>query len=96
MALCSIGRTFCTANCATPECPVRLTAEVHEAAVRWWAPTMSTRPAPISCADLSHRCPDCEPAGLGSRPDATPLPITSTQAAATAGALPRKPETRRD
>ncbi|MEH3098840.1 hypothetical protein [Sphingomonas adhaesiva] len=96
MALCYLDRTFCTADCATPDCAIRLTPEVHAAAARWWAPTMSVRPAPISCADLSRRCPDYHPAGLGSRPVATPRPITSTPAAVTAGALPRKPETRRD
>ena len=34
--------------------------------------------------------------GLGSRPEPAPLPITSTPAAVTAGARPRKPETSRD
>ncbi|KTT72640.1 hypothetical protein NS334_08590 [Sphingomonas endophytica] len=36
------------------------------------------------------------PAGSGSRPDATPVPVPSKPAGATAGALSRLPETHRE
>ncbi|PCG08724.1 hypothetical protein COA17_11250 [Sphingomonas ginsenosidimutans] len=88
--ICFRDRTFCTAACATQGCEQRLTSDVSAAARAWWG----TPGAPIAVADRSASCADFTPDGSGSRPEPTPVPITSTPAAVTAGAHPRKPETR--
>lgn len=90
--ICFRDRTFRTASCATTACDLRLSDDVSAAARRWWgAPG-----APIAFADRSAGCANFTPGGSGSRPEPAPLPITSTPAAVTAGAHPRKPETSRD
>lgn len=44
--------TFCTAKCATVDCPIKLTQEVVDAAQEWWG----AWGAPVAVGDRSEGC----------------------------------------
>lgn len=63
--ICYRDRTFCTANCATPDCDIRLTEQVQLDARRWWGGDG----APISVQDCSGTCPEYAAPALLERND---------------------------
>lgn len=47
------GMEFCSARCATADCPRQFTSEDQERADRWWGGAG----APIAFSDFSASCP---------------------------------------
>lgn len=50
--MCYRDTTFCTAKCATVDCPIKLTTQVMLDAQRWWG----GHDAPLAQGDRSEGC----------------------------------------
>lgn len=57
--LCFRDMTFCSAQCATAECPRQFNTEQQRKAVLWWKGCAGS--PPVAFADFHHSCPDYVP-----------------------------------
>ena len=60
--ICFRDRAFCSARCATAECPRRWTYELQQAARAWWENVEqgdpSGEPAPVDFMNFGPMCPE--------------------------------------